>query len=114
MPARVEYPSKDGTIALSQTGSVLYDTGTAAYTIYNVGAQEQGTFPNHTQINQKQQLNGNKSFDWSFATGNEYYIDSAVKVAESFSLVVNTGNIPFITYDILYDVESGKMGFRIR
>jgi hypothetical protein len=112
LPARVEYPSKDGTIALSQTGSVLYDTGTAAYTIYNVGTQEQGTFPNHTQINQKQQLNGNKSFDWSFATGSEYYIDSAVKVANSFPLVVNTGNIPFITYDILYDVESGKMGFR--
>lgn len=112
LPARVEYPSKDGTIALSQTGSVLYDTGTAAYTIYNVGTQEQGTFPNHTQINQKQQLNGNKRFDWSFNTGDEYYINSAVKVAESFSLVVNTGNIPFITYDILYDVESGKMGFR--
>ncbi len=112
LPARVEYPSIDGVTMLSQTGSVLYDTGTAAYTIYNVGTQEQGTFPNYTQINQKQQLNGNKSFDWSFATGNEYYIDSAVKVAESFSLVVNTGNIPFITYDILYDVESGKMGFR--
>gem|GEM_PF-2240421 len=114
LPARVEYPSKDGTVVLSQTGSVLYDTGTAAYTLYNVGQQEQGVFPSHTQITQQQQLNGNKRFDWSFATGNEYYINSAVKVAESFSLIVNTGNIPFITYDILYNVESGKMGFRTR
>lgn len=112
LPATVEYPSVDGITALSQTGLVLYDTGTAAYTIYNVGQQEQGTFPKYTQINQKQQLNGSKRFDWSFATGNEYYIDSAIKVAGSFPLIVNTGNIPFISYDILYDVESGKMGFR--
>lgn len=113
LPATVEYPSKDGTVALSQTGSVLYDTGTAAYTIYNVGQQEQGTFPSHTRITQKQKLNGNTRFDWSFNTGGEYYIDSAVKVAESFPLIVNTGNIPFVSYDILYNVESGKMGFRI-
>jgi hypothetical protein len=42
----------------------------------------------------------------------EYHINSAVKVAESFPLIVNTRNISFITYDILYNVESGKMEFR--
>lgn len=36
LPARVEYPSVDGVTMLSQTGLILYDTGTAAYTIYNV------------------------------------------------------------------------------
>lgn len=36
IPATVKYPSIDDVTELSQTGSVLYDTGTAAYTIYNI------------------------------------------------------------------------------
>ncbi len=112
LPATVEYRSKDDTRTIRESGMVLYDTGTAAYTIYNVNPAESGVFPSGKTINQKQALNGNKRFDWSFATGDNYYINSAVKVSESFPLMVNTGNIPFITYDILYDVESGKMGFR--
>jgi hypothetical protein len=112
LPATVEYPSIDGVTTLTQTGSVLYDTGTVAYTIYNVGQQEQGVFPTGTHLVQKQALNGSNRFDWSFDTGNQYYINSAVKVSGSFPLIVNTGNIPFISYDILYNVESGKIGFR--
>ncbi len=112
LPATVEYRSKDDTRPITTNGLALYDTGTAAYTIYNVDPAESGVFPAGKTINQKQALNGSKRFDWSFTTGDNYYINSAVKVSESFSLMVNTGNIPFITYDILYDVESGKMGFR--
>ena len=59
LPATVEYPSVDGITALNQTGLVLYDTGTAAYTIYNVEQQEQGTFLNiHRLI--KSNSNGSK------------------------------------------------------
>lgn len=109
--ATVEYPSVDNINVLTQNGSVLYDTGTAAYTIYNVAISEEGMFSNATTITQRQQLK-HAAFDWSFNTGSEYYVNSALKVSESFPLIVNTGNIPFTMYNILYNVESGQMGFR--
>lgn len=111
LPASVEYPSVGDLTILKESGYVLYDTGTAAYTIYNVESSQQSTFSNGATITQKQQLN-TVAFNWSFNTGGEYYINSAVKSSESFPLIVNTGNIPFTMYNILYNVESGKMGFR--
>lgn len=110
--ADIEYKAQDGISTERKSGLVLYDTGTAAYTIYNVTAPESGIVASGKRIAQNQTLNNNKFFDWDFITGTTYYVNEAVKVADSFPLLANTGNIPFVKYDILYNSESGKMGFR--
>lgn len=111
LPARITYPLRSGGVSDS-VGLVLYDTGTAQYTIYNQSPDQVGLIDSNLSITQTQRVSNGNYFLWSFTTGNTLFVNSAYRTDESSSIVVNTGNIPFTMFDILYDVQNGQMGFR--
>ena len=111
LPAKISYPLSNGQIKES-VGLVLYDTGTAQYTIYNQSPDQSGLVASNLSITQTQRISNGNYFLWSFNTGSTLFLNSAFRSDTSLSILVNTGNIPFTMFDILYDVQNGQMGFK--
>ncbi|MBX9865277.1 MAG: hypothetical protein K2Y14_00075 [Burkholderiales bacterium] len=111
LPAKISYPLSNGQIKES-VGLVLYDTGTAQYTIYNQSPDQAGLVASNLSITQTQRISNGNYFLWSFNTGTTLFLNSAFRSDTSLSILVNTGNIPFTMFDILYDVQNGQMGFK--
>lgn len=59
-----------------------------------------------------QRIRNGNYFLCSFNTGTTLFLNSAFRSDTSLSILVNTGNIPFTMFDILYDVQNGQMGFK--
>lgn len=109
------FPQPESTSNLtiqSESGLVLYDTGTTYYTVYGIPESQSGLFESNGQINTYQTLNTGNNFTWGFTIGNTGFVNAASKSAESLIITVNTGNIPYTQLDILYNLESGSIGFR--
>lgn len=111
VPAKVSYPLSNGEMRES-VGLVLYDTGTAQYTIYDQSSQQAGLVASNLSITQTQRVSNGNYFLWSFNTGTTLFINSAYRSDANPTIMVNTGNIPFTMFDILYDVQNGQMGFK--
>ncbi|MCC2644380.1 MAG: hypothetical protein K0R94_158 [Burkholderiales bacterium] len=91
-----------------ESGLILYDSKATSLTVYNLPNHESGIFAAKGGINIYHTLATGNNLNWSIITGNT----PAVKSSETSVLMVNTGNAPFTQMDILYNIESGLMGFR--
>lgn len=111
LAAKISYPLKSGEIK-EQTGLVLYDTGTAQYTIYNQAVDQVGVIDSNLLITQTQRIGSGDYFLWSFNTGTILFVNAAYRSNESPTTLVNTGNTPFTMFDVLYNVQNGQMGFK--
>lgn len=111
LPAKISYPLSSGELK-EKVGLVLYDTGTAQYTIYNQDSNQVGVIASGLTINQTQRVGSGDYFIWSFTTGTTLFVNAAYRSNESPDVLVNTGNTPFTMFDILYDVQNGQMGFK--
>jgi|GEM_PF-1531644 len=111
----VSFPQPDPNSNLNtqtESGLILYDTGTSAVTIYNLPANESGIFANNGSIQVYQTLTTGNNFNWGITTSTVPYVNLAVKSSQTSTLSVNTGNAPFTQLDVLYNIQSGLIGFR--
>jgi hypothetical protein len=96
----------------TESGPVIYDTGTSDFTIYNI-PESWNSINYGSSISMYQPLSNGNTLTTSFTTGSTGFVNAAAATSSSGgNIIINTGNIPFTKLDVLYNIESGLIGFR--